>query len=181
MNYDLAQLMKKALVQNLQISKTAQEQKHPLQASFEEKHGIKLLDVLNRKLRLAENDEIEKDLVFIIKELIFPNESMSTPDYFAENWGDDSGEVSIRSVFSKLEELEREVDRRGENAMESYGYAPDRSKLRREVANDYEIDYEYQEYFNKNMGYSGSDADEEDLKLGIHPDLLEKISEYQNK
>ena len=177
MKYDLAKLMQDALQNN--ITKKANDEKHPLQIEFEVKHEIDLLEYIKRTYKYSDS-EFEKDIVMLLKNLLMPNVELDQPlDVLTKYWSDENDNITISSVYIKLEELERAVDNKMDEGM--FGYITKEFAIETiavdehsssGIADDEDL-AKYIEYFDDKPYSLNKDSDEESMKQAIHPELLE--------
>ena len=167
MNYDLAKLMQEALKKNKNIYKKANNEKHPLQIEFERNHNIDLFDYINTVYKNTD-DKIQRDLMMLLKNLLMPNAELDKPlDKLTKYWSDKNNNVTILSVYEKLEKFKKSV----ENT-----FAPEEDAIEDIALNEYlkyGIDNEdlekYIKYFIENKDYSS------DMKGAIPEDLLNEL------
>ena len=180
MKYDLAKLMQDAL-QN-KITKKASDEKHPLQVEFETKHEINLLEYINKTYKYSD-DEFEKDIVMLLKNLLMPNVELDNPlDILTKYWSDENDNITISSVYIKLEELEKAVDRKMDEGM--FGYMTKEFAIETIAVDEYEKSgiendeelAKYIEHFDDKPYFVNKNSDEESMKQAIHPDLMIKLN-----
>ena len=183
MKYDLAKLMQDALQNN--ITKKASDEKHPLQVEFETKHNIDLSEYINKTYKYSDS-EFDRDIMMLLKNLLMPNLELGEPlTMLTKYWSDENDNVTILSVYKKLEELQNDVSNKLDDNVMS-GYNIDEEFARETVAleeydksgieNDEEL-AKYIEHFEDNMSYSSEVyKDDERMKQAIHPKLMEALN-----